>query len=82
MMNADNENKAFLEKLEQIVRRKRKVLILTHDNPDPDALASAFALKYLLHAKWKVGSLIAFGGIIGRAGKRDHGPASEDRNKE
>jgi nanoRNase/pAp phosphatase (c-di-AMP/oligoRNAs hydrolase) len=66
-MNADNENKTFLEKLGQIVRRKRKVLILIHDNPDPDALASAFALKHLLHAKWKVGSLIAFGGIIGRA---------------
>lgn len=66
-MNGDDGNKVFLEKLEQIVRRKRKVLILIHDNPDPDALASAFALKHLLHAKWKVGGLIAFGGTIGRA---------------
>lgn len=67
MVNGTQYNQALLGKMEQIVKRKRKVLILIHDNPDPDALASAFALKYLLHSKWKVGSVIAFGGMIGRA---------------
>lgn len=57
----------LLEKLAPIVRRKRKILIITHDNPDPDGLASAYALKYLLYAKWRVGSLIAYGGLVGRA---------------
>jgi len=57
----------LLERLAPIVKRKRKVLIITHDNPDPDGLASAYALKYLLYAKWRVGSLIAYGGLIGRA---------------
>ncbi len=67
-MNGTNgNNKSLLEKLSQIVHRKRKILIMVHDNPDPDGLASAFGLKYLLHAAWKVGSLITYGGFIGRA---------------
>ncbi len=67
MNNKDGNNQPMLEKLAQIVRRKRKILIIVHDNPDPDGLASAYALKYILYAKWKVGSLISYGGFIGRA---------------
>lgn len=67
-MNATNGNNgSLLEKLSRIVHRKRKILIMVHDNPDPDGLASAYALKYLLHAAWKIGSLITYGGYIGRA---------------
>jgi nanoRNase/pAp phosphatase (c-di-AMP/oligoRNAs hydrolase) len=67
-MNVNNGNsESLLDKLSQIVHRKRKILIMVHDNPDPDGLASAYALKYLLHAGWKVGSLITYGGYIGRA---------------
>ena len=67
-MNVKNGGgETLLDKLGAIVRRKRKVLIVIHDNPDPDGLASAHALKYILHAKWKVGSLITYGGYIGRA---------------
>jgi len=46
------------------------VLILTHDNPDTDALASAFALAYLFKQKLKIESDIAYGGYIGRAENR------------
>ena len=28
------------------------VLVLTHDNPDPDSLASGMALRELLRASW------------------------------
>ncbi len=63
-------NKARLEKLHELIRGKRKVLIVTHNHPDPDALASAFALKYLFQSKWKVGSIIASSGIVGRAENR------------
>ncbi len=63
-------NKTRLEKLQELIRGKRKVLIVTHNHPDPDALAAAFALKYLLQSKWKVGSIIASSGVVGRAENR------------
>jgi len=63
-------NQTRLEKLHEVIRGKRKVLIVTHNHPDPDALAAAFALKYLLQSKWKVGSIIASSGVVGRAENR------------
>ncbi len=46
------------------------LLIVTHDNPDPDALASAFALHYLVTSVWNGHATIAYGGMIGRAENR------------
>jgi nanoRNase/pAp phosphatase (c-di-AMP/oligoRNAs hydrolase) len=42
-------------------------LILTHNDPDPDAIGSAVALRQLLAEKWGVDSQITYKGIIGRA---------------
>jgi nanoRNase/pAp phosphatase (c-di-AMP/oligoRNAs hydrolase) len=42
------------------------MLILTHDYPDPDALASAWALQLLAEHKFDIRSKIAYGGVIGR----------------
>ncbi|HXO22905.1 MAG TPA: DHH family phosphoesterase [Thermoanaerobaculia bacterium] len=46
-------------------------LVLTHDNPDPDALASAFILVRLLRRAFKQKVTAAYGGIIGRAENRE-----------
>lgn len=46
-------------------------LILTHDNPDPDALASAAILSRLLRLGLGRRVTIAYGGIIGRAENRE-----------
>jgi nanoRNase/pAp phosphatase (c-di-AMP/oligoRNAs hydrolase) len=46
-----------------------RAVILTHDNPDPDALAAALGLRRLLEADG-IGADIALGGIIGRAENR------------
>lgn len=43
------------------------LLILPHNDPDPDAIASSLALQYLLAHKTKVHLLIAYDGLIGRA---------------
>ena len=43
------------------------VLILTHDNPDPDSLASGKALCYLLKIKWGIQSDLLYCGMIARA---------------
>lgn len=48
----------------------KHVLILTHDNPDPDAIASSWGLAYLIKKELDISSTIAFGGFIGRAENR------------
>lgn len=46
------------------------VLILTHDFPDPDCLASAFGISHLLSFWGIKSSVISFGGFVGRAENR------------
>jgi len=46
------------------------MLILTHDYPDPDALAAAFGLQHLLHAGFGIDSRIGYRGEIGRTENR------------
>ena len=43
------------------------VLILTHHNPDPDALAAGTGLAYLLEKKWGIVAHKAFSGSVARA---------------
>ncbi|ANM30213.1 hypothetical protein ABI59_12445 [Acidobacteria bacterium Mor1] len=47
-----------------------EMLILTHDYPDPDALAAAFALQHLLAQGYEIKSRIAYGGVVGRQENR------------
>ncbi|MSP14969.1 MAG: phosphoesterase [Chloroflexi bacterium] len=46
------------------------VLILTHDNPDPDALATGKALAGLLQQAWGIGSRLVYSGLVARAENR------------
>jgi hypothetical protein len=46
------------------------LLILTHDYPDPDALAAAFGLQHLLHAGFGIESRLGYRGEIGRMENR------------
>jgi nanoRNase/pAp phosphatase (c-di-AMP/oligoRNAs hydrolase) len=43
------------------------VLILTHDNPDPDALASGKALAQLFQQTWGISSQLTYSGLVARA---------------
>jgi nanoRNase/pAp phosphatase (c-di-AMP/oligoRNAs hydrolase) len=47
------------------------LLIVTHDFPDPDALASAYALHYLAERAYGIKSRIVYRGVIGRAENRN-----------
>jgi nanoRNase/pAp phosphatase (c-di-AMP/oligoRNAs hydrolase) len=49
------------------VKGARSALILTHDDPDPDSIASALALAYLFEERLGLKATLAHGGIIGRA---------------
>jgi nanoRNase/pAp phosphatase (c-di-AMP/oligoRNAs hydrolase) len=46
-------------------------LVLTHDNPDPDALASTAALATILRRRFGRRVTVAYGGMIGRAENRE-----------
>jgi nanoRNase/pAp phosphatase (c-di-AMP/oligoRNAs hydrolase) len=46
------------------------VLILTHDNPDPDALASGKALAALLQQAWGIPSRLLYSGLVAWAENR------------
>jgi len=52
----NNDNNYIIDKI--------PFLIIMHNNPDPDSIASALALKRILE-KWEVKSDIAYGGKIG-----------------
>ena len=61
------EGTLSFEALCEAINPTDKVLILTHNNPDPDAIASAVALRHLLAEGVGLEALIAYNGIIGRA---------------
>jgi nanoRNase/pAp phosphatase (c-di-AMP/oligoRNAs hydrolase) len=48
-------------------------LIVTHDNPDPDAIASGWALKCLITEKLGLPAQFVGSGAIVRAENRAHG---------
>jgi nanoRNase/pAp phosphatase (c-di-AMP/oligoRNAs hydrolase) len=56
-----------LEMLFEAVGGASRVLILPHNDPDPDAIASALALRHLLAERLGVEGRIAYRGIVGRA---------------
>ncbi len=49
------------------VRGRGRILIVVHDNPDPDCLASALALRHLFIMKLGEDPVIAFSGMIARS---------------
>ena len=56
----------FSSEIIEGLRGKGSILIVTHDHPDPDALAAAVALQHLILVKTGQEATIAFGGVIGR----------------
>ncbi len=59
-----------LEDIKALVQGKTRALIVGHDYPDPDCLASAWGMKRLFADRFGLESDIAFGGFLGRAGNR------------
>lgn len=68
-----NHSDDFEEKIEELRKHiipASSVLVLTHDYPDPDCLASAFGISNLLSFWGIKSSVISFGGFVGRAENR------------
>jgi len=56
-----------IENIKKIINDSKKILILTHDNPDPDAIAASLGFQYLLKNHFGKECVVAYGGIVGRA---------------
>jgi nanoRNase/pAp phosphatase (c-di-AMP/oligoRNAs hydrolase) len=64
---------AAAERLDRIVasfRGRTRFLVQTHNNPDPDSLACALTLRYLIQRETGHDAVIAFGGVVGRSENR------------
>jgi nanoRNase/pAp phosphatase (c-di-AMP/oligoRNAs hydrolase) len=59
--------KSFTDNMLAWLRGRGKIVIVVHDNPDPDCLASAMALRHLFVMKLNKDASIAFSGMIGRS---------------
>lgn len=64
---AKARGRSKLEELRKVAHGKKTLLAQTHDYPDPDTIASAVALTWLLRELEGVETEIGYGGIIGRA---------------
>ncbi len=54
-------------RLVELAKSRRKALVLTHDNPDPDSIGAALALAQLFEERAGLACTVAYGGIIGRS---------------
>jgi nanoRNase/pAp phosphatase (c-di-AMP/oligoRNAs hydrolase) len=61
---------ARLDRLLELARGRRRAVIVTHDNPDPDSIAAGIALGWLLKRLAGIEAVVAYGGIVGRAENR------------
>jgi nanoRNase/pAp phosphatase (c-di-AMP/oligoRNAs hydrolase) len=69
-MNSENVScsvKKYTDDLLDWVRGRGRIVIIVHDNPDPDCLASAVALRHLFTMKVGRDAVIAFSGMIARS---------------
>ena len=58
---------AYTDSLLTWVSGRGRILIVVHDNPDPDSLASAMALRHLFAVRLNREAVIGFSGMIGRS---------------
>jgi len=55
------------ERLFEVLAGAREIFVLTHDNPDPDGIASGWGLCFLIESTLRVPVRLLAGGVITRA---------------
>jgi len=60
----------YNRELSRVLKPGKRLLVVMHNNPDPDAMASAVALKYLAEKAFDCTATVAYSGMIGRAENR------------
>jgi nanoRNase/pAp phosphatase (c-di-AMP/oligoRNAs hydrolase) len=69
-MRAAEKTGSKLQKLTELFTGKAYLLIVMQDNPDPDSIASAVALRKLANSQANLQCSIACGGTVGRGENR------------
>jgi len=64
---ASFEPQDILRSLDAFAKSRDRAIVITHDNPDPDAMAGAAGLAFILQERVGLSTRLAYGGIIGRA---------------
>lgn len=59
-----------LAKMAEALKDTKRLVVLTHDNPDPDSMSSALTLAYIVKNLFKIPAVVRYGGIVGRAENR------------
>ena len=62
--------KRIMRALDVLLLESNRLLIVLHDNPDPDALAAGLALQTLSVSRYGMEVVISHGGLINRAENR------------
>jgi nanoRNase/pAp phosphatase (c-di-AMP/oligoRNAs hydrolase) len=70
-MSKRNQTCERLKKLKALWTRGESLLIVMQNNPDPDAIAAACALRELANRTSRINCQFAYGGKIGRAENRE-----------
>jgi len=70
-MTSFEEVEKKLSEMKQAAEGVKRLLILTHDNPDPDGISCALVLKALADQFIKVPAVVRFTGIVGRPENRE-----------
>jgi nanoRNase/pAp phosphatase (c-di-AMP/oligoRNAs hydrolase) len=63
-------SQAKLEELLELLKDSESLLILTHDNPDPDAISAASCLRFIISKRLPTKVRVGYGGMVGRAENR------------
>ena len=74
MAERTNRSPRKARRLQEVLRDKRSLLILMQDNPDPDSIGAAAALRRIANATGDVSCSIAYGGTVGRGVRGGRGP--------
>ena len=70
MFTNAEEIRQNLDKMGEALKNTKRLIVMTHDNPDPDSVSSAVTLAYIIKSRFGVPAVVRYGGIVGRAENR------------
>lgn len=56
--------------MEEALKGAKRLIVLTHDNPDPDSVSSAVTLAYIVKNRFGIPTAVKYSGMVGRAENR------------